>query len=171
MLMYLILPFVVWLFDTKKLYGLYFAVSVVCTALIFRIAQSFYYDLSANHSYKMPHQPGYNEVPDGFSLYIVGEGLSFASCYFSGVALAFFMVIIDEKNAKFVLQRWIYFVLVALSGFILLSLVMWPYEDVKDAPESRWSVADNSWYKAFDKTAWVKWAFYIHSLSDCLLFW
>ena len=155
MLIYLLLPFVVWIFATKKMYGLYSALTIVFVSFIFRIIQAFWYDTYANASYKPPHIPDH-EVPDGFSLYLVGEGLSFASCYFCGVALAFFMVIIDENQKNFVLLKWQYFGMVALSGFILLSLVMWPYEDVKDAPEERWGVADNSWYCAFDKTAWVK---------------
>merc|ERR1719242_2359882 len=88
------------------------------------------------------------------SWYAIGEVLSFVSPYFCGVALGFFMVIIDEKYPHFALKQWQYFGLVAVSGFTLLSLVMWPYADVRDAPEERWSVAANSWYVALEKTAW-----------------
>ena len=153
MLIYLVLPFAVWLFSTNKLHGLYFPLTVIFVAQICSFYNSFQYDLSPNRSYRSPHSGGH---PGGISIFWIGKIFSFTVCYCCGVALAFFMMIIDEKNKKFVLLKWQYFGLVALSCFALASVVMWPYNDVKDAPEIRWSASSNSWYSALCKTAWVK---------------
>ena len=42
----------------------------------------------------------------------------------------------------------------ALAGFILCSLEMWPYADVKNAPEERWGLAAHELYFAFSRPAW-----------------
>ena len=39
-------------------------------------------------------------------------------------------------------------------GFIMCCLVFWPYEDVKDAPEKRWSLLSNQIYYALGRPAW-----------------
>ena len=70
------------------------------------------------------------------------------SVYFIGVTLMLIIIIIDEqmkrKKTKFVLPKLVYFGLVLLSGFILCSLVIWPYQDVENAPEGeRWTLLQN----------------------------
>ena len=83
--------------------------------------------------------------------------------YFCGVSLALLMVIIEGKynSTDFVLFRWQYFVVMVLAGFMMLSVVVWPFEDVKAAPEERWNVDSNSWYSAFAQPSWVKFDFYL----------
>merc|ERR1719242_1867570 len=35
-----------------------------------------------------------------------------------------------------------------MAAFIMLSLVIWPYQDVKDLPDGRWGKTANSMYYA-----------------------
>jgi len=153
MLLYLFLPFNVWLFSYKKLWGLYSALTFIVISLICSIFNAFYYNAPANNSFSASYEKNH-DPPEGISIYSVLALMSFISCYASGVALAFFMVILDEKKKNFALQKWQYFTMMMLSGFILLCLMMWPYDDVKESPENRWGLYQNSAYNAFAKTAW-----------------
>ena len=76
------------------------------------------------------------------------------SVYFIGVALMFVMIMIQEKNKKFVLSKVQYYSTLLLASFIMLSLVVWPYQDVKDQPDNRWSLLSNQFYFAFGRPAW-----------------
>merc|ERR1719510_2638996 len=71
------------------------------------------------------------------------------------MALAMLMITIDEmKNKKFVLKAWQYWVCMLTASFILLSLVVWPYQDVQNLPNDRWGYTANSFYYALGRTAW-----------------
>ena len=150
----------VWLFSKNKIYGLYSGLTIVIVLLILRIPSAFYFPHSANKIISVKFEPAHN-APDGadwFWAAISAYGISFTyvSCYFCGVTLAFLMMIIDEKVKHFALKKWQYLTMMILSGYLLLCLVLWPFADMKDAPESRWGMASNAWYNAFGKTAWVK---------------
>ena len=150
---YLFLPFFVWLFSKNKYYGLSLSMIVVICTAIAQIPIAFYYQLPANH-YVDPLYERPNGSNRDWSTVWKMSGL--ISVYFCGTSLAFFMVIIDEKVKDFAVKKWQYFALMMFSGFIFLSLVCWPFQDLRDAPAVRWSAAANSWYSAFYKTAWVK---------------
>jgi len=80
--------------------------------------------------------------------------------YFIGVTLMFVMIAINEwyaeqhKNGKFVLYKSVYFGLLAMSLGIMCSCVMWPYGDVKHAPEKRWNLSSNIAYYVLCRPAW-----------------
>ena len=128
----------------------------VIFAAIAQIPLAFYFKFPANHYIDSQYErPGITSAQGGiWGAFWRISGL--VSCYFCGTSLAFAMVMIDEKVNHFVIKKRLYFAIMILSGFILLSLVCWPFEDLKDAPEKRWGPASNSWYSAFYKTAWVK---------------
>merc|ERR1712087_216394 len=95
---------------------------------------------------------------------IVSQGLGkmifrfsgYGVTYFCGVILALLMVIIESRTnvQDFVLARWQHFVMMVIAGFLMLSIVVWPFDDVKKAPDQRWDIAANSWYSAFAQPAW-----------------
>ena len=138
------------------MHGLYCGLTLVIMSMICAIANSFYYEFPANQSFSPPYDPAHDPPDSMISLHLIFTGFSFVSCYACGGTLAFFMVIIDEKVKDFKLKKWQYFLLMVLSGFIFLSLVLWPFDDVKNAPDDRWGATSNSMYNAFAKTAWVK---------------
>merc|ERR1712130_909148 len=57
MILFVFLPFVVWLFDTNRLYGLYSALVPVIVALIFQIPIAVYYEIKANNSFSPGYRP------------------------------------------------------------------------------------------------------------------
>merc|ERR1719464_1729653 len=62
---------------------------------------------------------------------------------------------IDEGYGhKFVLKAWQYWSCILMAAFIMLSLVVWPYQDVENTPEDRWSDTANELYYALSRTAW-----------------
>merc|ERR1712087_1080860 len=73
---------------------------------------------------------------------------------------AFLMIIIDDsktvkgKAQKFVLRAWQYWSCILMSAFILLSLMLWPYQDVQNYPDDRWSADASSMYYALGRPAW-----------------
>merc|ERR1719242_1343745 len=73
------------------------------------------------------------------------------STYFIGVALAMWMIMIDEKKQKFVIKAWQYWSCMLMAAFIMMSLMFWPYQDVKDLPNGRWGKTANSMYYALGK--------------------
>merc|ERR1712013_7986 len=75
------------------------------------------------------------------------------SPYYIGVFAM--LLIITLKDFKFEIGgRRAFLGLMTFSCFILAALVFWPYEDVKDAPEERWSLASNQVYYALSRPAW-----------------
>merc|ERR1712190_236397 len=80
------------------------------------------------------------------------------SVYFIAVILALMMIIIDEtakrKSFKFVLKRWQYWSCMLMVTFIMLSCVVWPYQDIKGTADERWSKTSNAWYYALGRPAW-----------------
>ena len=78
------------------------------------------------------------------------------SVYFIAVALAMLMMIIDEmRDQKLVLKAWQYWSCILMAAFIMLSLVVWPYQDVENLPDDRWGKTANSFYYALSRPAWV----------------
>eukprot|EP01083_Nonionella_stella_P026983 74233_1 len=98
-----------------------------------------------------PYQSKYGKMMDTDS-YV--QPWTRMSVYFIGVATLFIFVMINEKYKKYQLTKKMYFILMLLSGFILLSLMCWPYNDVKDAPKNRWGYTSNSMYYALSRPAW-----------------
>merc|ERR1719219_2816928 len=78
------------------------------------------------------------------------------STYFIAVFLAMAMIIIDGKERKkpFALKAWQYWSCMVMAAFILLSLVIWPYQDVEDLPDDRWNDLSNQFYYALGRPAW-----------------
>merc|ERR1712013_891441 len=75
------------------------------------------------------------------------------SPYYIGVFAM--LLIITLKDFKFEIRgRRAFLGLMTFSCFVLAALVFWPYEDVKDAPEERWSLASNQVYYALSRPAW-----------------
>merc|ERR1719219_793850 len=76
--------------------------------------------------------------------------------YFIAVALAMIMIMIDETKSrkKFVLNKCQYWICMVMAAFILLSLVVWPYQDVEDLPDDRWNDLSNQFYYALGRPAW-----------------
>ena len=150
-LFFLSLPFMVWLFAKHKTYGLYAALTVAIISFGFRFVAAIVTHEAANRHVQPPYDDGVNDgVAPSLILYS-----GFVACYYCGVTLAFLMVIIDEKNSSFKLRRWQYFVTMIIAGAMMLSVVVTPYDDVKNAPDDRWNMASNGWYSALCKIAWV----------------
>jgi len=63
---------------------------------------------------------------------------------------------IDETKSrkKFVLNKCQYWICMIMAAFILLSLVVWPYQDVEDLPDDRWNDLSNQFYYALGRPAW-----------------
>ena len=49
------------------------------------------------------------------------------------------MVIIDEKVKEFDMKKWLYFGMMMVSRFMSMSLAMWPFDDLINAPETQWN--------------------------------
>ena len=48
---------------------------------------------------------------------------------------------IGEKVKEFDMKKWRYFGMRMVSGFMIMSLVLWPFDDLINAPETRWNTA------------------------------
>merc|ERR1719251_696090 len=64
------------------------------------------------------------------------------------------MICIQEKYKSFVLDKLQYYALLFASCFIMLSLVVWPYQDVEDQPDDRWSLLSNQFFYALCRPSW-----------------
>merc|ERR1711902_194736 len=152
---FLALPFVVWIFNYRKLWGLYVSVIVAVIFAIVHVIFSFGNDMPANLYAPPPYWSGEHHTigSQGKSIFRMS---GYVVTYFCGVILALLMVIIESRtNVKdFVLPRWQYFVLMLIAGFLMLSVVCWPFDDVKNAPDERWNIGSNEWYSAFAQPAW-----------------
>eukprot|EP01084_Bolivina_argentea_P148803 260079_1 len=75
--------------------------------------------------------------------------------YFIGTFTLLLIMILKQKQYHFEIKsRVVYFCFMMLSCFILCCLVFWPYEDVKDAPENRWSLVSNQIYYSLSRPVW-----------------
>eukprot|EP01083_Nonionella_stella_P082325 227212_1 len=151
---YLLLPWLVALFIRNKTAG------IVCSLLPFvacigiRFYLAFYYHFGANFLMPPAAVHGGN----------VGNQAYFKpwprmAVYFIGVTLTFVMITINEwynkhRNGRFVLYKWSYVAVIAGSMLIFGCLMIWPYNDVKHAPEERWSLSSNEVYFALCRPAW-----------------
>jgi len=80
------------------------------------------------------------------------------SVYFTAVVLAMTMIIIDEKmkrnGDKFVLKAWQYWSCMLMAAFMMLSCVVWPYQDVENLPNGRWGKTAQSFFYALSRPTW-----------------
>lgn len=150
MQMFLFLPWILLIFAVNKVYGICASFIPILVCIIIRIYYGFHYDFVANQLYPAyPPKNGGSQQNDSYF-----QPWTRMSVYFIGVMAMLIIITIDNKIKNFKLNKSIYFALMILSGFIMCCLVFWPYEDVKDAPEKRWSLLSNQIYYALGRPAW-----------------
>merc|ERR1719384_508134 len=145
--MLLLLLLLMWIFTKSKIWGIVSSVILIIVCLIIRFVYGFYYEFTAN--IRIPaYQPanGGNYIGDSYI-----KPWAWMSAYFLAVALAMGMIIIDKRKKPFVLKSWQYWSCMVMAAFILMSLMFWPYQDVKDLPDGRWGKTANSMYYALGK--------------------
>ena len=158
MQMFLLLPILLWIFTKSKMWGVISSFIPVVICVIWRLVYGFYYEFSANYMFEMvglnPAKNDGNLANDSYF-----KPWTRMAPYFIAVTLAFVMEIIDERvkqnNERFVLKAWQYWSCMAMAAFIMLSLVVWPYQDVENIPADRWNQTANSFYYALSRPAWV----------------
>jgi len=144
MQMFLLLPILMWIFTKSKIWGIVSSFIPIITCLIIRFVYGFYYEFTANTF--LPAYDSANGGEWGNDSYF--KPWTWMSTYFIGVALAMWMIMIDEKKQKFVIKAWQYWSCMLMAAFIMMSLMFWPYQDVKDLPNGRWGKTANSMYYA-----------------------
>jgi len=150
MQMYLLLPILVLIFYWNRVMGIVSACVPIFVCVVIRIVYAFYYHFTANVM-----NPGYAPVHGGEQfVQSYFKPWTRMSVYFIGVACMMLMICIQEKNKTFVLDKLQYYALILSSSFIMLALVVWPYQDVEDQPDNRWSLLSNQMYYAFGRPAW-----------------
>merc|ERR1719150_1623595 len=154
MQMFLLLPFLMWIFTKSKIWGIVSSFIPIIVCLIIRFVYGFYYEFTANTQIPA-YQPANGGDYFGDS-YI--KPWAWMSAYFLAVALAMWMIIIDENNQKFVLKAWQYWSCMLMAAFIMMSLMFWPYQDVKDLPDGRWGKTSNSMYYALGGQGGPAWS-------------
>ena len=155
MQMFLLLPVLLWIFSKRKVWGLIASIFPIAICMAIRMYYAFYYDFVANANVPpYPSKHGGNQATDSYY-----KPWTRMSVYFVAVLLALNMIIIDEsRKQKFVLRAWQYWSCILMAAFIMLSLVVWPYQDVEDAPDDRWRHTANQMYYALGGQggpAWV----------------
>ena len=152
MQMFLLLPVLLWIFTKNKICGLVSALVPVIICIVIRLYYGFYYEFIANIIVPpYPPKHGGNQNNDSYV-----QPWTRMSVYFIAVALAFAMILIDEsRKQKFVLKAWQYWSCILMAAFIMLSLVVWPYQDAANLTDDRWSKMSNSLYFALSRPAWV----------------
>jgi peptidoglycan/LPS O-acetylase OafA/YrhL len=156
MQMFMLLPWLVLLFQYKQLYGFIASFIPTLVCLIIRLYYGFYYDFSANQLY--PAHPAINDGSQNDDSYM--QPWTRMSVYFIGVSTMFLILMIQKKEKecggdwKFTLAGWQYFLCMFVGGFTLASLVFWPFGDVEHAPNDRWSIDANAVYYALSRPAW-----------------
>ena len=149
------LPVLLWIFTKHRVGGLLSAATLIIMCIALRIYYAFHFDFVANMIYPpYPPKHGANQNDNSYN-----QSWTRMSVYFIAVALALMMIIIDEtakrKSFKFVLKRWQYWSCMLMVAFLMLSCVVWPYQDIKGGVDGRWSKASNAWYYALSRPAWV----------------
>jgi len=151
---FMLLPLLVLIFIRNKKIGIFASLVPFTVCLILRFYFGFYYQFSAN-VFIPPSQP----IHDGS---IMSDSYmkpwARMAPYFIGVTLMFVMITINEKyqqqGSKFALFKSTYFIILGVALFTLGSLVMWPYDDSKAAPDHRWSSTANAIYYALCRPMW-----------------
>jgi len=153
MQMFLLLPFLLWMFTRDRVIGLIASVIPVVVSVGIRLFYAFYYGFVANAIVADPdHEVKHDGNQNNQSYF---QPWTRMSVYFIAVALAMIMIMIDEmKSRKFVLSACQYWACMVAAAFILLSLVVWPYQDVEDLPDDRWNDLSNQFYYALGRPAW-----------------
>merc|ERR550525_348431 len=150
MQLFLLLPFLLWIFRKHNVAGLISSSVLVVICLIIRLYYGFHYEFVANSN--APPYPAVHDGNQGSDSYF--KPWTRMGTYFVAVLLAFAMIMIDGQKDKFVLRAWQYWSCILLSAFILCSLVMWPYQDVQHLPDDRWGHTANSMYYALSRPVW-----------------
>jgi len=146
--MFMILPFIVMAFKWKRAWGLAFAMLLFLVGVAVRTYFAVHYHFGAN--FLLPATEFINGG-DQREQYFKPWGRM--SPYYIGVFAM--LLILTLKDLKFQIRgRRPFFSLMTVACFILAALVFWPYEDVKDAPEERWSLVSNQVYYALSRPAW-----------------
>ena len=152
--MFLILPWLVLIFINSRIWGIIASLLPYLGCLIVRFYFGFYYHFSANFllAGTTPIHDGNESVQSYFKPWTrMGP-------YLIGITCMFIMITINEKyqekGFKFVLVPHSFYIISFLGLFSLFALVIWPWGDVKDAPEKRWGVTANAVYYAFSRPVW-----------------
>eukprot|EP01084_Bolivina_argentea_P262731 444424_1 len=153
--MYLLLPWLVLIFIKNKKAGIISSLIPFIICIIIRFYEGFYYHFGAN--YLLPGVQPIHDGNEGNQSYF--KAWPRMAPYFIGVTLMFIMITINEwyakhKNGVFILYKYAYWAVLLLSLFIMGCLVIWPYDDVKNAPERRWGLTANEIYYALCRPAW-----------------
>eukprot|EP01083_Nonionella_stella_P147985 467760_1 len=154
MQMFLVLPWILLLFAINKYVGLAASIVPIFICVFLRLFYGFYYNFGANElwpAYPVKNGGDYND--DSYM-----KPWTRMSVYFIGVAAMLLFIMIDEECARLKKRFWLtkpwYYGCLLFSCFTLASLVFWPYQDVKDAPDGRWSLFANQIYYALSRPAW-----------------
>ena len=155
MQMFVLLPILLWIFTKSKVWGVVSSCIPVLVCIVIRLVYAFYYDFAASQfAAPYPAKHGGNSGSDSYF-----KPWTRMSVYFMAVALAMIMIVIDDgvkkKERKFVLKAWQYWSCMLMAAFIMLSCVVWPYQDVRNLPDDRWGKTAQSFYFALGRPAWV----------------
>jgi len=179
MQMYLLLPFLVLLFKWKKVIGVSVSFLLFLAGIGVRTYNAIHYHFGANFL-----QPANEFINDGSQQEQYFKPWTRMAPYFVGVFTMFIILTLKDKKLSpkpfEIHHRSVFFSIMALGMFTMCCLVFWPYNDIKDAPEERWSLAANQAYYAMSRPAWgaalgllsfaiVMKAKYMRSLTDKLL--
>eukprot|EP01084_Bolivina_argentea_P093572 168277_1 len=150
MQMYLLLPILVLAFHINKLFGLFASLIPIIVCLSIRFYYAFYYDFVANEMY--PQYASKNGGSQKFDSY--QKPWTRMGPFFVGTFTMFAFIILEERYPEFRLSRMRYFASLFLGLFILGCLVIWPFQDVVNAPHDRWSLLSNQIYYALCRPSW-----------------
>ena len=157
---FLLLPVLVLFYQWKRIVGMGLTLVPIIISISKRLYFAVEYEFPANLVYPQGYKPK-NTSKNGFQDSYF-KPIPRAATYFVGVFTMFLVLYLQEKASKiagirikkFIISEYAYFTLMIMSGFILLSLVFWPYSDVKDSPEDRWSITANQWYYTLSRPVW-----------------
>eukprot|EP00484_Ammonia_sp_Unknown_P015285 CAMPEP_0197056430 /NCGR_PEP_ID=MMETSP1384-20130603/84570_1 /TAXON_ID=29189 /ORGANISM="Ammonia sp." /LENGTH=789 /DNA_ID=CAMNT_0042490423 /DNA_START=233 /DNA_END=2602 /DNA_ORIENTATION=- len=145
MQLFLLLPVLVLLFKWRRQVGLGASVLLIAAGIALRIYFAVNYHFLANiiaNDKKVAEQNvQYYKPWNRMTPYVVG-------------VLTMFITITFQDKKFEIQRRSVYFCMMTLSLFTLCCLVMWPYDDVKEAPEHRWSSTANQAYYVLSQPAW-----------------
>eukprot|EP00483_Globobulimina_turgida_P003316 UN03321 len=148
MMLFLLLPWVMLLFKWNTLLGIFASLVPFFVCIGIRTFFAIYYHFGANSFYK-----AHEEINGGEkTLHYFLPPARMAPYYFGTFTM---LTILTLKTYKFEIRsRLIYFCVMGLSCFIMLSLVFWPWADIKNAPRDRWDLVSNQIYYALSRPAW-----------------
>merc|ERR1719361_1569831 len=102
MQLFLLLPFLLWIFRKHNVAGLISSSILVVICLIIRLYYGFHYEFVANSN--APPYPAVHDGNQGSDSYF--KPWTRMGTYFVAVMLAFTMIMIDGRKEKFVLKTW-----------------------------------------------------------------